>query len=253
MSTWTRGVYAEIADGMFAVVSVQQFLIAAALYLPGVFLLRAAMKNRAPFDLKGVLFVWNSTLSVLSGIGAFYTWRDLFWPLVVGGSLCNTSIYEHSSSWYLIFFNLTKAVEWGDTVFLVLRHKRLGFLHLFHHLCTMLYCLHATLYSVHADGSGVVFGGMNMFVHFLMYGYWALLPSVPKLRRFGFLITLLQTTQMVVGLLTVLWCTLMCPLSWQNNWHGDLFALGMYFVYFYLFFQLASQKVDHLRSTPRPD
>ena len=121
--------------------------------------------------------------------------------------------------------------------------SQLGFLHLFHHLVTYLYCLHATLFSFRADASGIYFCAMNLLVHALMYGYWAVLPTVPFLRRFGFVITLLQLLQMTVGVVLTLTVTFSCPRSWSVNWHGCIFALGMYAVYFYLFLLLVVEKL----------
>ena len=57
-------------------------------------------------------------------------------------------------------FNGTKCLEWVDTVFLILRKRRVIFLHWFHHLATFLYCWHATIYSWRADSSGLWFAGM---------------------------------------------------------------------------------------------
>lgn len=142
----------------------------------------------------------------------------------------------------MLLFNLTKPLEWIDTLFLLLKKRDLGFLHLFHHLTTMLYTLHATLFSFQADGSGIWFCGMNLAVHTFMYGYWAVLPYFGFLRKFGVLITLLQFVQMVFGVAVGLYVTFACPRSWQMNWHGDVFSLLMYAVYFYLFLDLLLQK-----------
>jgi hypothetical protein len=76
-----------------------------------------------------------------------------------------------------------------------------------------------------------------------MYGYWAVLPHASFLRRFGFVITLLQLSQMVVGVGLTLAVTFSCPRSWSSNWHGCVFALGMYAVYFYLFLLLVIEKL----------
>jgi hypothetical protein len=80
-----------------------------------------------------------------------------------------------------------------------------------------------------------------------MYGYWALLPSLGFLRRFGFLITILQTSQMVIGLSTILYVIFACPLSWEKNMEGDIFALMMYAVYFYLFYTLTMAKLAEMK------
>ncbi len=84
---------------------------------------------------------------------------------------------------------------------------------------------------------------MNLAVHAVMYGYWAVQPYVKWLRYFSWLITVMQLTQMAVGVAVTMNVTLACPQSWALNWHGDLFALAMYAVYFYLFLELLLQKV----------
>ena len=88
-----------------------------------------------------------------------------------------------------------------------------------------------------------------------MYGYYALvsIPAFKFVMRFGYLITFLQLAQMVLGLYLTVHVTLFCPLSWTRNWHGDLFALGMYGVYFYLFLQLVVEKLTQRgRSSKAP-
>lgn len=157
--------------------------------------------------------------------------------------LCSLDVFAHPSMRLVLIFNFTKALEWVDTLFLVLRKKPLGFLHLFHHITTMLYCLHGSVYSFDADSSGIYFCAMNLVVHTVMYGYWALLPRVPALRSMGFVVTLMQTAQMFVGIFVVVAVFFKCPMAWQRNWHGLLFCFGMYAVYLYLFFQLTMEKL----------
>ena len=55
------------SSAAFSVVSVNAFLISAALYLPVVYLLRLVMSKRAAFDLSGPLAWWNLFLSLASG------------------------------------------------------------------------------------------------------------------------------------------------------------------------------------------
>ena len=124
----------------------------------------------------------------------------------------------------------------------------MGFLHVFHHLVTMLYCLHATIYSVSADATGIFFCGVNLFVHTLMYGYYALVAlGLASLKGYGFILSILQTMQMVLGIVVILTANWSCPSSWNSNWHGQLFAFGMYAVYLYLFFDLTWKKLFQKR------
>lgn len=142
------------------------------------------------------------------------------------------------------WFNATKILEWVDTVFLILRKKEVGFLHWFHHLLTFVYCWHATLFSYRSDASGVFFAGMNLFVHFVMYMYYALSAAGVKV-PYSFVITIMQTAQMVVGVILLAW-TPACDESWRQNWHGNCIATFMYAIYLWLFAKLLVKKVAQL-------
>ena len=156
---------------VFGFVPLEIFLAVAALYLPLVWLGARLMRHRQAFDLQYVIVAWNAVLSLLSGWAAFFVVRDVFIPLVQRDDwLCDHTIFD-SLDWsvmYILVFNLTKAIEFGDTVFLVLRKRPLTFLHLFHHVVTMLYCLHASLFSYKSDTTGAVFASLNLVVHFFM-------------------------------------------------------------------------------------
>ena len=130
---------------------------------------------------------------------------------------------------------ISKMPELIDTVFIVLRKKKLIFLHWYHHVTVLLFCWSA--YSTLA-GSGLYFVAMNYTVHAIMYMYYCLqaLERVPK----GFpsyLITMTQITQMLIG-------TFVCGSAWYfmlsdrvcHNDISNLVAGGlMYGSYLYLF------------------
>ena len=63
---------------------------------------------------------------------------------------------------------LTKMLEWIDTLFLVIRKRKVGFLHWFHHIITYTYCWYASLYSYSADATGIWFAGINLFIHYII-------------------------------------------------------------------------------------
>lgn len=233
------------SEAVFGTIPVQWFIFAAVMYLPVVMALRMWMSRRNAFLLERPLVVWNAFMSVASGVCGYFVIRDLLVPLVRGSDkLCDLSVFAHPSMRFILLFNFSKALEWVDTLFLVLRKKPLGFLHLFHHVTTMLYCLHATYFdSFNSDAGGVYFCSMNLVVHTIMYGYWALVPSFGALRSFGFVVTLMQTAQMVVGVLIVIGVVAFCPLSWERNWHGHCFAFAMYAVYLVLFARLVFEKI----------
>lgn len=94
-------------------------------------------------------------------------------------------------------FSLSKIIELGDTLFVVLRKAPLMFLHWYHHVTVLVYCW----YSIkEVTEMGIWFGGMNYLIHTIMYSYYALKASGRRLPSIiSQLITLLQITQMCLG------------------------------------------------------
>ena len=228
------------------------FLIASCLFLPTVFKLRAIMKHRPAFELRNVLFVWNMIASGLSGWAMVYVVPELLEQVDkfgVQGMLCKVEYCwsRERIGIYVFIYQTTKALEWIDTALLALRKKPMVFLHLFHHIVTMLYCWHAAFYSSTADCTGIWFAGMNLVVHFIMYGYYGIMALNIKavntfLRKISFMITILQTVQMVVGTYILISATLNCEATWTRNWHGVLFCGVMYGTYLFLFSRLVIVK-----------
>lgn len=220
------------------------FMSCAILYYPLLCAGIAFMRNRSPFVLRIPLVVWNILLSFVSGYGAFHIAYYVYNSKRSTHDLvCNhEETYTSEIAWIVALFNATKILEWGDTIFLVLKKRKIIFLHWFHHLLTFLYCWHATMYSTRSDSSGLWFAGMNLFVHWIMYLYYGL--AAMKIRLpFSWIITVIQTVQMVIGC-SVLAYSPWCRDSWKNNWHGNILAGIMYSIYLYLFAQLLQRKVS---------
>lgn len=176
-----------------------------------------------------------------------------------------TQSFQHNvcasplESWFLgpvgfwaMLFNFSKIVEMIDTAFIILRKKKLLFLHWYHHLTVMLFCWNA--YS-HATASGLYFLGMNYCVHSIMYGYYMLAAIDIRPRWLPpVLITALQILQMVVG-------TGLCISAWYfrtasgspcHNALSNLVAgLLMYASYFYLFSAFALERYSKRAPTPK--
>lgn len=228
------------------------FLVMSCLFLPTVFKLRAIMKHRPAFELRGILFVWNIIASLLSGWAMIYVVPELYDMTMKWG--VNDMLCKPEYCWsrenigiYVFVYQATKCLEWIDTCLLALRKKPLAFLHLFHHIVTMVYCWHAAFYSCNVDCSGIWFAGMNLVVHFIMYFYYGIMAlnitAVNNfLRKISFFITIIQTSQMVMGTYVLVASAAGCELTWRNNWHGVLFCAGMYGTYLYLFGKLTVEK-----------
>ncbi len=221
------------------------FVIAGFLYCPLLYLSIKLMKNFSPFNLRFPLFIWNLTIGLLSALGAYNVLPWIYQDLQKNNfndHMCDHgNAFTSNAAFYVAVFNATKIFEWIDTLFLVLRKKKIIFLHWFHHIITYLYCWHATHFSYRSDASGFWFAGINLFVHAIMYSYYALTSIGIKL-PISIFVTFIQTFQMLIGLFVLIFCINNCEVSWERNWHGHLFAGFMYLSYLILFTQIFISK-----------
>ncbi|KAL0178854.1 hypothetical protein M9458_024296, partial [Cirrhinus mrigala] len=121
-----------------------------------------------------------------------------------------------------------------DTVFIVLRKQRLIFLHWYHHITVLLYTWYS--YRDRVAGGGW-FMTMNYSVHAFMYSYYTIRAAGMRVPRpFAMLITLMQITQMVVGL-----SVLLLVYRWKHDvhcistMHNIVYGSVMYLSYLLLF------------------
>lgn len=173
-------------------------IYASFIYVLVIFTVQRKMRSQDPFKLRSCLAVWNSGLCLFSLLGSYFMLPEML--SVLGQSfhhsVCFASVQERAQYWMWLFA-LSKIVELGDTLFIVLRKQQLIFLHWFHHVLALVY----TWYSVSQNISlGRWFVTMNYVVHTLMYSYYAarsLQWRVPRL--VAMTITSLQIIQMVLG------------------------------------------------------
>lgn len=144
---------------------------------------------------------------------------------------------EAANPWVFLFC-LSKIPELLDTYLLCFRKKPIILLHWYHHFTVMLYCWDA--WAVIQD-NGAWFAGMNLVVHSVMYSYFAAaVLGVRFSRPTQQAITLLQITQMVLGLVIVLHNLLVCNTEPVNGFC----ALAMYLSYLVLFVQFYLSKYN---------
>nr|KAG5691301.1 hypothetical protein BaRGS_014000 [Batillaria attramentaria]KAG5702774.1 hypothetical protein BaRGS_003648 [Batillaria attramentaria] len=137
--------------------------------------------------------------------------------------------------WKGALFTLSKVLELGDTVFIVLRKQPLIFLHWYHHITVLLYVWYS--YTDHT-APGRWFMVMNYIVHSLMYTYYALRAMRFRFPKFiSIVITTLQLMQMIIGVvINVLTYQAkargeFCQQTYENLQYSSI----MYFTYFVLF------------------
>ncbi|KEG01816.1 hypothetical protein YYE_03335 [Plasmodium vinckei vinckei] len=166
------------------------------LYIPLIFIFQKIMKNKKEIEAKYIKILWNISLSFLSFLGALFI--ILYDKNVLKYLILEEKEYSAITRAVICIFTLTKVVEYGDTLFLILKKKKLTFLHSYHHLSVVIYCLYSQKELVsHAH----YFVFLNLIVHSIMYCYFGCIYIIPKIvYRFRKLITCLQIFQMFIGI-----------------------------------------------------
>lgn len=213
------------------------------LYLIIIFSIKRYMKNREPFELNTPLIFWNLGLALFSTAGIVRMMPGFLHIINEFGftfSICN---YEYGTKiqptvfWGWLYI-VSKVFEFGDTLFIVLRKRKLIFLHWYHHIMTLIMCWYTT-------GNLVAitywFCVMNYSVHSVMYTYYALAALKVKMPRFiAMSITSLQLLQMIIG-------SFVCYSAIYRKWQGFpcefsdnavIVALSVYLSYVILFARL---------------
>ncbi len=113
-------------------------------YLGGIFLLQKLVSGFAPMKLKVITILHNALLSLSSGVLLFFIAERLFpriWKHGLFWGICSEEVFDDNLLNFFYFCNyILKYVELLDTVLLVLAHKPLQFLHVYHHTMTMILC-----------------------------------------------------------------------------------------------------------------
>mmetsp|Transcript_128948 Transcript_128948/g.234272 ORF Transcript_128948/g.234272 Transcript_128948/m.234272 type:complete len:314 (+) Transcript_128948:75-1016(+) len=222
------------------------------LYAVGILAGTKFMESRKAFELKRPLAFWNLFLSVFSLIGSARTMPHLFYNLYAFGfedTICRPAVSMYgcgSTGLWVQLFIFSKIPELFDTLFIVLRKKKLSFLHWYHHITVLLFCWHS--YTSEST-TGLYFAVMNYTVHGIMYGYY-FLAAVNRLPTWfpPIVVTLGQIAQMIIGVaLTVISITYYpasatssrnCDVKIDNLIVGGL----MYASYFALFVHFAVER-----------
>lgn len=171
------------------------------LYVLVIFSGQEYMKHRPRYDLRRALIMWSTSLAIFSIIGTLRTLPELVFSVTTRGiqnSVCAaTSFFKGASGLWAYLFALSKVVELGDTVFIVLRKQPLQLLHWYHHVTVLIYTWYSYSYL---SPQAPWFGVMNFIVHSFMYSYYSLRAmGVYIHKKVSMAITCLQMTQMFVG------------------------------------------------------
>ncbi|ODM97369.1 Elongation of very long chain fatty acids protein 6 [Orchesella cincta] len=187
-----------------------------AVYVITIFSCQRFMKNREAFDLRTALALWNFGMAIFSIFAFSRVFPEIFYLLTKPNGLhaaaCKIEDHGMSMAFWALTYTLSKALQLGDTLFIVLRKKKLILLHWYHHASVMILSWYA--YQTYIPLLRFV-GTMNYFVHGFMYTYYGLRAceiKVPK--RVSIFVTILELMQMIAGFSVTLFCL------WQYN-YGD--------------------------------
>mmetsp|Transcript_24331 Transcript_24331/g.34035 ORF Transcript_24331/g.34035 Transcript_24331/m.34035 type:complete len:1069 (+) Transcript_24331:98-3304(+) len=134
--------------------------------------------------------------------------------------------------WTMYIFYLSKMLEFLDTFFLILAKKKVIMLHKVHHLTTMSLVWHSLEVNINSE---ILSGGLNCFVHTLMYAYFAFPKGNAWLRQY---MTSTQIIQFVLCLCAFLYAVKARVLD-ETPCYGtlvsELHGIAMYGVYLAMF------------------
>lgn len=144
------------------------------------------MAKRQPFELKGVLIVYNFGMVLLS----VYMFKELFLSssALKYTYLCDPLHYG-TDEWSMRLaagiwlFYFSKLIEFLDTIFFILRKKnnQITFLHVYHHISMFFLWWIAAKWF--AGGSAFFSPMLNCFVHTIMYTYYMLSAFGERVRK----------------------------------------------------------------------
>ena len=236
-------------------------ILAASVYLLVVFLTRDWYNNKKSEGQSRFLrigfAIWNFCLALFSVWGFINTVEHFPENFAMDYYLCadpftRTRIRANFvPGTALIVFIFSKIPELFDTAFLILKGKRIRLLQWYHHVTVMLFVWFA-LATEYAPG--MWFAIMNYLVHSVMYMYFALAETFPSrrrtLRKIGPFVTLMQTSQMVIGLVVNASAAYVyfTDVSQCHIVKEAIYAaIVMYFSYFVLFAKLFYDSVMRTR------
>lgn len=204
------------------------------------------MNDRAACNLRRPLALWNLILAIFSTVGFVVMILPILEQLRETGyasTVCDSPLmHQPWLSFWAFLFVLSKLVEFGDTIFIILRKTPLNFLHWYHHITVLLYSWYALATR---NTAGHWFCSLNMGVHSVMYSYYtfkALGFHVSSSIAKG--ITILQLSQFVVGLVVLLSGVFFKLMGEECGVTGTHIIAGvlMYGSYFLLFLHFFYQR-----------
>ncbi|ORX87731.1 GNS1/SUR4 membrane protein [Basidiobolus meristosporus CBS 931.73] len=193
-------------EGVTPLSTPTEVFVSCILYLAIIFGGQYLLKNRKPFKLDFLFKVHNIFLTLVS-LGLLVLILENIIPIYARGGLlyaiCDRNAWTQRLELLYYLNYLVKYYELIDTLFLVLKKKKLEFLHYYHHSLTMVLCYSQLMGNTSVSWVPIT---LNLIVHVLMYYYYYRATSGARIWWKKYLTTL-QITQFVLDLGFVYFCT----------------------------------------------
>lgn len=177
-------------------------LLFIAMYYVVIFGGRSLVKSCKPLKLRFISQVHNLMLTSVSFLWLILMVEQML-PIVYRHGLyfavCNVESWTQPMETLYYLNYMTKFVEFADTVLMVLKHRKLTFLHTYHHGATALLCYNQLVGYTAVTWVPVT---LNLAVHVLMYWYYFLSASGIRVWWKAW-VTRLQIVQFMLDLIVV--------------------------------------------------
>jgi len=167
----------EFIPGETAFASLSTVIYALVFYCVTILVLKKFMEGREPIQLTIPVSIHNLALSAFSLISLVVILYDLV-PMFLNHGFYSVSCdpgNKHFARGRIVFlfylFYLSKMYEFIDTFLQVLRKKNLLFLHVYHHITTVILCWITIQDKMAVQWVDIT---ANLFVHIVMYYYYFL-------------------------------------------------------------------------------
>ncbi|KAI9276586.1 ELO family [Sporodiniella umbellata] len=196
----------RFVEGVTPLSTLNEVIVGCVTYFVVIFGGQYLLTNATPMKCKTLNQIHNIFLTVVSLVLLLLTVEQLFPKLYRHGlyyAICSEDAWTQELELLYYLNYLVKYYELIDTVFLVLKKKKLEFLHYFHHSMTMALCYTQLVGRTTVSWVPIV---LNLTVHVLMYYYYFRTGSGAKIWWKKYLTTM-QITQFVIDLVVIYACT----------------------------------------------
>ncbi|KAI9470029.1 MAG: GNS1/SUR4 family-domain-containing protein [Benjaminiella poitrasii] len=196
----------QFIEGVTPLSTLNEVIIGCITYFTIIFGGQYLLKNASPVKCKFVFQLHNVFLTVVSFVLLVLLVEQLAPKLITKGlyyTICSEEAYTQELELLYYLNYLVKYYELLDTVFLVIKKKKLEFLHYFHHSMTMALCYTQLVGKTTVSWVPIV---LNLTVHVLMYYYYFRTSSGAKIWWKQYLTTM-QIIQFVIDLVVIYSCT----------------------------------------------